>query len=71
MRKARYEIVINGTLSEPVMALIDGFQVSRIEDGLTYLVGPASDQAKLRGMLLLFGNLNIELVSVTTLPRDR
>ncbi|WP_104109645.1 MULTISPECIES: hypothetical protein [unclassified Arthrobacter] len=70
MRRARYEIVINGTISEPVMGLIDGFQVSRVEDGLTYLVGPVSDQAKLRGLLLLFGNLNIELVSVATFPRE-
>lgn len=59
-----YEIVINGTLSEPVVALVDGFQVSRIENGLTHLVGPVPDQAKLRGLLLLFGNLNIELISV-------
>ena len=62
--KATFEIVINGTLSEPVFSLIDGFQISRSEHGLTHLVGSVPDQAKLRGLLLLFGNLNIEIVSV-------
>lgn len=64
MSRATFEIVINGTLSEPVVALIDGFQVSSIEHGFTHLVGSVPDQAKLRGLLLLFGNLNIEIVSV-------
>jgi hypothetical protein len=62
--RSTYEIVINGTLSEPVAALIDGFHVTGTEHGLTHLVGTVPDQAKLRGLLLLFGNLNIEIVSV-------
>lgn len=65
-----YEIVVNTNLSEPVVALIDGFQISRIEHGLTYLVGLVPDQAKLRGILLFFGNLNIEIVSVNPLPNS-
>jgi hypothetical protein len=62
-----FEIVIKGTLSEPVFALIDGFQISRIEHGLTHLVGLMPDQPKLQGLLTLLGNLNIELVSVNPL----
>jgi len=61
---ARFEIVIRGTLSEPVAALIDGFRIVRVKQGLTHLEGPVPDQAKLQGILTLFGTLNIELVSV-------
>ena len=63
-----FEIVIKGTLSDPVAALIDGFQISRIEHGETHLVGPMPDQSKLQGILALFGNLNIEIVSVNPVP---
>jgi hypothetical protein len=67
---AMFEIVINGTISEPVVALIDGFQISRIEHGLTHLTGSVPDQAKLQGILKIFGNLNIELVSVNPLEEE-
>jgi hypothetical protein len=65
---ATFEIVIKGRLSDPVLALIDGFSVVRVEAGETHLVGSVLDQAKLQGLLTLFGNLNIELVSVNPLP---
>ena len=64
MAAATFEIVIRGTLSDPVAALIDGFSVSRVERGRTHLVGPVPDQARLQGILTLFGTLNIELISV-------
>jgi hypothetical protein len=41
-----------------------GFDVSRCADGLTHLVGPVPDQAKIHGLLGVLGDLNIELVSV-------
>jgi hypothetical protein len=59
-----FEIVIKGTLSEPVADLIDGFEISKVEHGETHLVGLVPDQTKLQGILTIFGNLNIELVSV-------
>jgi hypothetical protein len=62
--KATFEIVIKGTLSDPVAALLDGFEVSKVAHGETHLVGPVPDQAKLQGILTTFANLNIELVSV-------
>lgn len=64
MTDATFEIVIKGTISDSIAALIDGFEVSRVEHGETHLVGLVPDQAKLQGILTLFGNLNIELVSV-------
>lgn len=60
----RFEIVIKGTLSPPVVELIDGFRVSKIEGGETHLIGHVPDQTRLQGILTLFGNLNITLVSV-------
>jgi hypothetical protein len=59
-----FEIVIKGTLSDSLMELIDGFHISRVERGETHLVGLVPDQARLQGILTIFGNLNIELVSV-------
>lgn len=70
MSRATFEIVINGTISEPVVSLIDGFRISRIEHGLTHLIGSVPDQAKLQGILKIFGDLNIELVSVNPLDED-
>jgi hypothetical protein len=43
---------------------MDGFDVSRFADGLTHLVGPVPDQAKIHGLFRILGDLNIELVSV-------
>ena len=59
-----FEIVIKGTLSDSLMELMDGFHISSVERGETHLVGLVPDQARLQGILTLFGNLNIELVSV-------
>lgn len=64
MTAATFEIVINGTLSEPVAALIEGFRVSYVENGRTHLAGPVPDQARFQGILTLFGALNIEIISV-------
>ena len=64
MAAATFEIVIKGSLSDPVAALIDGFTVSQVERGRTHLVGPVPDQARLQGILTIFSTLNIELGSV-------
>jgi len=60
----RYEIVVKGRLSPTLAAAINGFDVSRCDQGLTHLVGWVSDQARLHGTLELLRDLNIELVSV-------
>ena len=64
MTSEPFEIVIKGTLSDPVAELIDGFRISKVERGETHLIGAVPDQARLQGILTIFGNLNIELVSV-------
>lgn len=65
-----FEIVIKGTVSDPVAALLDGFRVTKIESGETHLVGPVPDQSRLQGILSVFSNLNIELVSVNPVVPD-
>lgn len=66
----RFEIVIKGTLSPPVAELIDGFRVSKVDRGETHLVGRVPDQTRLQGILTLFGNLNIALVSVNPIQES-
>ena len=70
LTRETFEIVIYGTISEPVVALIDGFRISRIEQGLTHLIGSVPDQAKLQGILKTFGDLNIGLVAVNPLDDE-
>ena len=64
MTAATFEIVIKGTLSEHVAALVEGFTIERVESGRTHLVGPVPDQSRLQGILTIFGTLNIELISL-------
>ena len=59
-----FQIVVKGRLSPTLAAAIDGFEVSRCDLGLTYLVGWVSDQARLYSTLEALRDLNIELVSV-------
>jgi hypothetical protein len=59
-----FEVVVRGRLSPPLATALKGFEVSRCADGLTHLVGPVPDQAKIHGLFSILGELNIELVSV-------
>ena len=59
-----FEVVVKGRLSPTLTAAIDGFEVSRCEDGFTHLVGWVPDQARLHSTLELLRDLNIELISV-------
>jgi hypothetical protein len=60
----RFEIVVKGRLSPTLIAVIDGFEVSRCDHGKTHLLGWVPDQTGLHGTLEALRDLNIELVSV-------
>lgn len=64
MSVERFEIVVRGRLSPALAAAFDGFDVSHCTDGLTHLVGPVPDQAKIHALFQILSDFNIELVSV-------
>jgi hypothetical protein len=66
-----YEVVVRGRLSPTLVAAFDGFDVIRVENGSTHLVGWVLDQAKLHSTLELLRDLNIELVSVNLLSTSQ
>jgi hypothetical protein len=63
-----FEVVVKGRLSPTLVAAIDGFEVTGVEDGRTTMVGWIADQSRLHSTLALFRDLNIELVSVNPAP---
>ena len=64
MTVEEFEIVVRGRLSPALVAALDGFDVSHCTDGLTHLVGPVPDQARIHGVFQILRDLNIELLSV-------
>lgn len=64
------EIVVKGRLSPTLIAAIDGFEVSGVEDGRTTLLGWIPDQARLHSTIELLRDLNIALVSVNPAPNS-
>ncbi len=70
MNAERFEIVVKGRLSPTLIAAIDGFEVSRCDQGETHLVGWVPDQPRLHSTLELLRDLNIELVSVNPKPPE-
>ena len=64
MGAEQFEIVVRGTLSQTIVAALEGFDVSRVELGRTHLIGWVPDQARLHGLLEVVQALHIELISV-------
>ena len=61
-------ILLRGHLGPALVAALDGFDVRATDDGCTRVVGRVPDQAKLIGLLDMFDELHIEVVSVNPLP---
>ncbi|WP_404429784.1 hypothetical protein LG299_10025 [Microbacterium lacus] len=57
-------IVVRGRIGPDLVAALDGFAVDADGPGMTRIVGPVPDQAKLFGLLSMFESLHIEVVSV-------
>ena len=68
MIAGNYEVVVRGRRSPTLVAAFEGFDVTRVEQGSTHLVGWVLDQARLHSTLELLRDLNIELVSVNYVP---
>jgi hypothetical protein len=65
-----FEIVVRGRLSPTLVAAMDGFEVTGVDQGRTTLVGWIPDQARLHSTFALLRDLNIELVSVNPAPNN-
>jgi len=59
-----FEIIVKGRLTPTLVAALEGFEVSRYDPNLTYLVGWVPDQARLHFVLSVLRDLNVELKSV-------
>lgn len=64
----RVEIQICGHLDPSWSERLGGLSISHISDGTTTLAGFIQDQSALHGLFAILGNLNLTLISVTTMP---
>jgi hypothetical protein len=55
-------------MSPTLLTALEGFEISRVEDGKTTLVGWVPDHARLYSTFEVFRDLNIELISVNPRP---
>lgn len=62
------EVVVRGRLGPDLVAALDEFDVEPVADGCTRVVGRMPDQARLIGLLEMFDQLHIEVVSVNPVP---
>ena len=63
------DVIVQGRLGSDLVSALPEFSV-RTESGQTHIVGPVPDQAKLFGLLDLFEQFHIEVVSINRLTRD-
>jgi hypothetical protein len=60
------ELVVRGRLWPSINSALGGFAVDTDAEGLTTIVGPVVDQSEVLGLLEMFNDLNIEVVSLRT-----
>lgn len=66
-----YEIRVRGELGADWTDWFDRLEIRRENENETILTGPVIDQADLHGRLARIRNLNLELISVTSIaPPD-
>lgn len=58
------EVVVTGRLGPSLLVALEGYDVTTRADGTSSVTGVIEDQAELRGLLGVFDDLNIEVVSV-------
>jgi hypothetical protein len=63
-----YEIVIKGRMGPSLVDALDEFTVVRVEHGLSHLRGTMPNQTRLHEILGLLRDMNIELVSINSVP---
>jgi hypothetical protein len=71
MSARTYEIATKGLLSPALVVGLHEFDVVRVEDGCSYLVGTVPDQAGLHALLRVLRERNVELISIDAVPEDQ
>jgi hypothetical protein len=66
-----YEIRIQGHLQDKWAERFHGMELTRESDGSTTLYGPLPDQTALHSILLMIGNLNLRLISVSEITPEQ
>jgi len=59
-----YEVKVAGHLDDHWSDWLDGFTLTRRDDGTTSLTGAVADQAQLHGLLSRLGDVGVELVTL-------
>ena len=67
----QHEIHVQGHLDDRWAHWVEGLTFTHERDGTTTLTGPLADQAALHGLLNRLRDLNVPLVSVRRVGRDR
>jgi hypothetical protein len=70
-RMAVYEIRVKGHLDGRWSAWFDGLHITNSENGVAVLSGKIVDQAALHGVLNKVRNLNLPLISVSSVDLDQ
>lgn len=65
------EVVVRGRLGSDLIVALEGFTVLTDGNGTSHVVGPVVDQSALLGLLDVFRDLNIEVISVNPLDSGR
>ena len=68
---AAYQIRVKGHLDGRWSEWFDGLQISNSENGVAVLSGEIVDQAALHGVLNKVRNLNLPLISVSSVDLDQ
>jgi hypothetical protein len=66
-----YKIRVKGHLDERWSDWFDGLEITNLENGETMLSGDIVDQAALHGVLAKVRDLNLPLISVTSVSPDQ
>jgi len=66
-----YEIRVRGIIGRQWSAWFDDLEIVPLENGETLLSGPVADQSALHGILARIRDLNLPLISVTSVTNRR
>lgn len=70
MPSRTYKVAVRGRLSPGVVAACEAFEAVEFDQGMTHLVGLAPDQKVLHRLFRVFGDLNVELISVNPVTQE-